>query len=333
MNDKDIERVLKAAGPREQPDAGFERAMRERLRDEWRAVVANESRRRQRRVAFALAASVLAAAIGTWMVAPPFGGSTETAATLALASGEVRARQGRFARWRATATGQALMTGTTLETGPAGRSALSLRDGISVRLDHDTRLALTAPDEITLERGALYVDAGRGDAAAEDLVVVTSAGAVRHVGTQYEARLVGSKLRLRVREGRVEWQSKSGRREHGVTGEQLTIADDGEVQRAAATPYGESWDWVAGTSPGIAIEGLQLRDFLSWAARELGCEVAYVTPEIASEAAGVVLHGSIAGLTPRQALDAVLATTRVRAIVLDGRILVSSQEARAPPAG
>lgn len=333
MNEHDIERVLKAAGPREQPDAGFERAMRERLRNEWHAVVASEVRRRQRRVAFALAAGVLAAAIGTWMVAPPFGGSTEVAATMALASGDVRTRQGRFARWRATATGQALMAGTTLETGPASHGALSLRDGLSVRLDHDTRLALTAPTEFTLERGALYVDAGRGNAAAGDLVIVTSAGAVRHVGTQYEARLVGSKLRLRVREGRIEWQSNSGRREHGVTGEQLTIAGDGEVQRTAATPYGESWDWVAGASPGIVIEGLPLSDFLSWAARELGYEVAYMTPEIASEAAGVVLHGSITGLTPRQALDAVLGTTRVRAIVLDGRIVVSGQEVRAPPAG
>lgn len=326
MNEPDIERVLKAAGPREHPSAEFERAMQDSLRAEWRAVVAVERRRRQRRTSFALAAGVVAAAIGAWLVAPEPGAPTETAATIALASGEVRAKPRQLARWRAVAPGQMLSTGTVLETGATGRGSLVLADEVSARLDHDTRLVFTAAGEITLERGALYVDAGPGAGSPGRLAVITPAGSIRHVGTQYEARLLDSSLRLRVREGRVEWQSHAGRREQGTSGEQLTISHDGAVERAPALPYGETWDWITESSPGIVIEGLPLEAFLAWAARELGWEVAYASPEVAVEAAGVVLHGSIEGLTPRQALDAVLATTRVRAEVRGGSLVVSGPD-------
>ena len=51
MNDRDIERVLKSAGLREKPPADVERAVREQLRGQWRAVVADRSRRGRLRVA------------------------------------------------------------------------------------------------------------------------------------------------------------------------------------------------------------------------------------------------------------------------------------------
>lgn len=331
MNEQDIERVLQAAGPREHPSAEFERAMQDRLREEWRAIVAGERRRRQRRTTLALAAGVVAAAFGTWLVAPQLGGPAQHAATVALAAGDMRAKPRQLARWRAVAPGQTLATGTVLETGATGRGALALADAVSARLDHDTRLVFTAAGEITLERGALYVDAGRGAESPGRLAVITPAGSIRHVGTQYEARLLGSSLRLRVREGRVEWQSPEGRREQGASGEQLTIGNDGAVERASAPAHGESWDWIARTSPGIVIDGLPLEEFLAWVARELGWKVVYATPAVAAEAADVVLHGSIEGLTPRQALDAVLATTRVRAAIQGGSMIVSGQEAPTPP--
>jgi ferric-dicitrate binding protein FerR (iron transport regulator) len=190
----------------------------------------------------------------------------------------------------------------------------------------------SAAGEITLERGALYVDAGPGAASPGRLAVITPAGSIRHVGTQYEARLLGSSLRVRVREGRVEWQSPAGRRELGVSGEQLTISNNGAVERAPALLHGESWNWIAETSPGIVIEGLPLDAFLSWAARELGWKLVYATPSVAAEAAGVVLHGSIEGLAPRQALDAVLATTRVRAAVQGDSLVLSGPEFPTTPA-
>lgn len=329
MNDADIEQVLRSAGPREKPPVAIERAVHDGLRAEWRAMVAETHRQRRRRTGFALAAGILTAAVGAWVAAPKMTGPTDVVATLALASGEVRVRSGWLGGWHAAAGGQSLASGQTLQTGSAGRGVLTLLGGVTARLDHDTRVLLAGGDQVVLERGALYVDAG--PAPATPLDVVTPAGSLRHVGTQYEVRLLDPGVRLRVREGRVEWQARNGAVERGEAGEQLTIASDGGVTRTATPLYGESWDWIAGATPVIDIEGLPLAEFLAWAARELGREVLYASAGLESEAAGIVVHGSIAGLTPLQALDAVLATTSVRAQVVEGRIVVGVQEPAVQP--
>ncbi|MGE0030919.1 MAG: FecR domain-containing protein [Steroidobacteraceae bacterium] len=324
MNDADIEQVLRSAGPREKPPVAVERAVHDSLRAEWRALVAAAHRRRRRRTGFALAAGVLAAAVGVWVAAPRMTGPTEVVATLALATGEVRVRSGWFGGWHSVTGGQALASGQTLQTGSAGRGVLTLPGGVSARMDHDTRVLLAGGDEVVLERGALYVDAGLAPAVPLD--VVTPAGSLRHVGTQYEVRLLDPGVRLRVREGRVDWQAMDGAVEQSEAGEQLTIANDGSIERTATPLYGESWDWIANATPVIDIEGLPLAEFLAWAARELGREVVYATAGSESEAAGIVVHGSISGLTPLQALDAVLATTSVRARVVEGYIVVGVQD-------
>ena len=326
MNDADIERVLRSAGPRDKPPVAVERAVHSRLRAEWRALVAEGHRHRQRRAGFALAAGLLAAAVGVWVAMPRPTGPAGVVATLALATGEVRVRSGWLDGWDSVSSGQALASGQAVRTGSAGRGVLTLPGGVSARMDHDTRIVLAGGDQVVLERGALYVDAGPGPTPAAPLDVVTPAGSLRHVGTQYEVRLLESGVRLRVREGRVEWQAKNGAVEHSGTGEQLTISNDGSVERAPAPLYGESWDWIAATTPAIDIEGLPLAEFLSWAARELGREVVYATPGIESEVAGIVVHGSIVGLTPLQALDAVLATTSVRTEVVEGSLVVGVQD-------
>ncbi|MGH8197122.1 MAG: FecR domain-containing protein [Steroidobacteraceae bacterium] len=288
---------------------------------EWLTVVSDNSRRNRPRFIVAVAAGILAAAVGIWFVAPRINGPTEAAASVALATGEVRVTSGWLDGWHGVAEGQTLSTGQTLETGPAGRGALAMPSGVSARLDHDTRLVIAGADQLKLERGTLYVDSGAATPTAR-LDVITPSGSVRHIGTQYEAHLSKTSVRLRVRDGRIEWRSRIGEIERSRSGEQLTISDDGSVVRKPIPGYGASWDWAAAAAPAIEIEGMPLAAFLSWAARELGREIAYASPQTATEVAGIVVHGSIAGLTPTQALDAVLATTNVRAAVADGHILV-----------
>lgn len=323
MQHDDIERVLKAAGPREKPPAEMERALREALRQEWRAVVA-EHRTRRRRLAFALAAGVAAAAVGVWTVLPRLEAPGATVGTIALASGELRVRSGWLGRWVAAGPGSPLLTGQVLATGPAGRGALVLAGGVSARLDQATRVRVAAADRLVIDRGALYVDAGTGAARTQSLEIVTPAGSVRHLGTQYEVRLLPAGVRLRVREGRIEWHSGAGTAA-GRAGEQLTISPQG-IARGAVATHGEDWDWVAAAAPAIDIEGLPLTGFLAWAARELGCRLEFASPAVEQEAAAVRLHGSIAGLTPAEALAAVFATTRMHAAVADGVIQVTAQD-------
>jgi len=324
MNEEfNIESVLKAAGRREPVPAAIETVAREHLRREWRAIVAERQGARRRNTVLAMAASVAAAVVGLWLVASQNGAGSGPVGTMVVARGDVRLRDGWLKGWEPASAGLALEAGQSLETGAGGRAGITMPGIASLRLDHGTRLRLAAADRLVIERGTLYVDAGIERPGESRLLVETPAGVVRHVGTQYEVRIEGPDVRLRVREGHIEWRSRTGAVERGQAGEQLTIGANGDVARGASPSYGETWEWIGGATPAIDIEGRPLAQFLAWAGRELGREVVFATPGVRREAASIVVHGSIAGLTPREALDAVLATTSVRGTIDEGQIVVS----------
>lgn len=322
MKYDDIERVLRAAGPRDKPPADVERSVRGHLREEWLLLVAGYRRRRLRRVGFALAASLVTVALAVWIAAPWTNDAGGTVATLAFATGDVRVSSGWWSGQQPVAAGRPLSAGQELATGADGRVAVSLAGGASLRLDRETRVVLERADRLVIEQGGLYVDAGPVPAMSARLDVVTPTGIVRHVGTQYEVRRLPAGVRLRVREGRVEWSPRAGDAAVGVAGEQLMIGDAGTIERTDVAGHGEDWNWVASTAPAIDIDGQALERFLAWAGRELGCEPEFASSEVAAIAAGIVLHGSIENLSPELAIRAVFATTTLRAVVEYGCIRV-----------
>lgn len=331
MDDKDVESVLRAAGPRDRPPEDVERRVREHLRGEWRSIVSAQRASRRRRTAMALAAGVAVVALVVWLSGPLASGPGAAVATVALASGDARARTGWLGGWRAISGGETVTAGETLMTGATGRIAVTLPGGLSARLDRDTRITLANAGGLEIESGGLYVDAGRSGLRTPAFEVVTPTGSLHHLGTQYEVRLLGSEVRVRVREGQVEWNARGSAVTRGSAGEQMTFGPGGAVVRGTTPVFGESWDWVAATAPGIDIDGRPLSDFLAWASRELGCDVVYSPAEIESVAASIIVHGSIAGLTPARALDAVLATTRLQARLAEGHVIVSAQETGRQP--
>jgi len=221
-------------------------------------------------------------------------------------------------------SGQALHAGETLATASNGRLALALADNVSVRLDRDTQIVLVSARRISISRGALYVDSGTRTPAREaELLVDTPAGAVRHVGTQYETRVLGSEVRIAVREGKVELYTSGGAMHSASAGEQITISSAGNVMRSAISPYDERWNWVSATAPPFNINGRSVAEFMTWVARELGREVVYADAQARAEAERVLLNGSISGLSPEEALAAVLPTTPLRSELRNGQLVVS----------
>ena len=65
-----------------------------------------------------------------------------------------------------------------------------------------------------------------------------------------------------------------------------------------------------------------LLDFLKWAARETGRDLQFESDESRMFAMRTDVHGSVEGLTPDEALEAILATTTVRYQIADDRILI-----------
>jgi ferric-dicitrate binding protein FerR (iron transport regulator) len=318
--DSGIARVLRAAGGRAAPSEEMKQAVRAAVHAEWRKTVA---RRGVRRAWMAAVASVMVAIVGVyyahaWLTNP----GSELVADVSRATGIVQVRSGFFGSWH---TATQLHAGEDLRTGGDGRVALQLRDGVSLRLDHDTRIAFVDAGRINVEAGAVYVDSGTTPRASEHLRVGTPAGVVQHVGTQYEARIVNAGTRIRVREGRVNLTSERGGVWRATVGEQLLVTSSGDIRRDAIAPSDPQWDWAANAAPPFDSNGKSVRDFLMWVGRELGREIVFADAASEEEANRVVLSGSVASLTPSEALVAVLPTTALRGTEHDGKIEIALQ--------
>ncbi|MET0532959.1 MAG: FecR family protein, partial [Steroidobacter sp.] len=187
----------------------------------------------------------------------------------------------------------------------------SFPNGLSLRLDHDTRFTIAAADQIELTSGALYIDAPPTN-AGDSLTITTSAGSVRHIGTQYEVRAHADSVQVSVREGRVVVTSINGSNDTGEAGQVLHLSASGELTRRTLAVTDPHWLWTLQAAPVFDIDDQTLATFLQWIARETGRHVVYSSPKAEAAAAEVKLRGSIAGLDADAALAAVLSTTQLR---------------------
>jgi ferric-dicitrate binding protein FerR (iron transport regulator) len=224
-------------------------------------------------------------------------------------------------RWAPLGPTDPIEAGSRIRTGTDGRAALRLRDGVELRLDSGTALAFEDATHARLTAGAVYVDAGLGSSpASAAFLLETAVGNVRHLGTQYAARLADGALRVGIREGRVEIAG-SGGKVRGEAGERLVL-EHGRVVRSRLAPTADEWEWVAAITPPFEVEGRSVDAFLAWVGRETGRAVVYATPDAARRAREVALRGTVEGLTPDEAVVAVLSTTSLRPSVEAERIFV-----------
>jgi ferric-dicitrate binding protein FerR (iron transport regulator) len=151
---------------------------------------------------------------------------------------------------------------------------------------------------------------------------MTPAGVVRHVGTQYEARILNGSTRVRVREGRVDVTPANGPSRTLGVGDQILVTGAGVEERSRIEPSSTEWDWASSAAPEFDINGKPVQEFLAWAGRETGLKVVFTSAESAAEAKRAVLSGSIAGLNPDEALAAVLQTTSLKGTEKEGQLVV-----------
>jgi ferric-dicitrate binding protein FerR (iron transport regulator) len=325
-----VQGLLRGMAPEAEPSAAVRERIRQAVAAEWRAAVAANAKpttRNWQRPALAMAASlaVIAVALGVFQLRTPT--QAPSVATLARLSGsvEVGVEVGVDADWQPVAAGQSLRVGQQLVTGPQGKAALTLARGATLRLDANTRIAMAGIDRVVVKRGAVYLDAGNRPAAGPGLQIASAFGNTRHLGTQYEVRVSPAGMRVSVREGRVELSGAGGSRSAVVAqaGEQLLIGSAGAVARQAVDRHDARWNWIADVTPPYAIEDRRLAEFLAWVCRETGRELAFASPEVEATAQSIILRGSVAGLSPNDALAAVMATTNLSYTDDDGRLVIA----------
>jgi ferric-dicitrate binding protein FerR (iron transport regulator) len=325
-DDDAIARLLKGAGGRDQPDAAIEAQVRTAVESEWRQLV-SARRRRQQVTVWAAAAGVAVAALAVWLAMPLLDREQPVAATLVQSSGVIEYRNGPRADWAPLGEGAALYSRQEVRTSASSRAAFELASGPELRIDRASHLVFDELEVASLEQGAAYVDSGTAPGAiASRFRLRTAAGTIRHLGTQYEARVDASRLRVAIREGSVRIETP-GAAVSGIAGEQILV-DGGNVTRSDLPAHDPAWDWIGAVTPTFDIEGRTLAEFLRWAARETGLDLLYVSDVAEREAVGTVLRGSIEGLRPDESIAAVVSTTGLVVDVRADRIEVRSASAR-----
>ncbi|MEZ5565663.1 MAG: FecR family protein [Gammaproteobacteria bacterium] len=339
-----MEVLLREMDPRSEPSDQARLQVRQAVFAEWQAAVKRASpavapvqrstRPRARSFwwpAFAVAASVLVAVIVVGVVQWQSTTTPATVAKVVRLSGAVEVENA--SGWQPATMGQVLATGQELVTGSEGKAALSLRQGVTVRLDNNTRITVADTHHIVVARGAVYLDSGHPDSGANpasgtsDLHIDTVYGSTRHLGTQYEVAVSADRMLVSVREGKVAVSrlvADSSDKAVFVadSGEQLSVDEVGSVERSIIDRRDPRWNWIADITPPFAIESRRLSDFLVWVCRETGRDLVYSSQRTADLANDIVLRGSVAGMSPDEALTAVMATTNLSYTDENGRLVI-----------
>src|SRR6185369_10786089 len=153
-DDSDLARVLRAAGERANPSEELTRSVYEAVHAEWRATVGRQRRKRRQRLWLAVAASVAGVAVVAFLflfIHAPGALMAEVSRSVGL----IQVREGDSGEWLTVANPKALRVGERIHTSMDGRLALALRDGVSLRLDHDTTITLVGMDRVDVTSGAV----------------------------------------------------------------------------------------------------------------------------------------------------------------------------------
>ncbi len=302
-----IEELLRQVGARDEPSADLMREVEGAVHAEWQGML-QERRRRRRLMTLGIAASAAlaigVATLGVRYLAP----TPAQVAKITRVDGHLLVRP-EAQTAREVAVAQGVYTGETIQTDDRSRAALQFGDALSLRLDRGTIVKVAAADELVLTAGALYVDARAQNPQA--LTIRTDAGSVRHIGTQYQVRTHADDMEVIVREGRVMIANAAGT-SSGVAGERIRVTPRGRIVRSAVSANDAAWQWAAHAAPLFDINEQTLAVFADWVARETGRKVVYESDAAQSAASELKLRGSIAGLDPDTALNAVLSTTQLR---------------------
>ncbi len=307
-----IEELLRQVGARDEPAADMMREVEAAVHAEWQSMVRERRRKRVFMTVGVAASAVLAIGVAVLGVRYLESTTPVQVAEITRIDGHLLVRPESQAA-REIAVAQSVATGETIQTDDRSRAAMRFGNGVSLRLDHDTIVKVASADELVLTAGALYVDSGIDSQGrnSQPLTIRTDAGSVRHVGTQYQVRTHADEMEVSVREGRVMIANAAGT-SSGVAGERIRVTPRGEVVRSTVPAHDPSWRWAAHTAPLFDINERTFAAFAEWVARETGRKVVYESSEAQRTANEVTLRGSIAGLDPDTALNAVLSTTQLR---------------------
>jgi ferric-dicitrate binding protein FerR (iron transport regulator) len=306
-----VERLLTAALATPPPSEPTLERLHAAVEQEWRSATAARPPERGRRprpararwLALGAAAGLAALGVALWAILPLRPGAA-IGSVARLDHGALAVRSGLWQR--RLRSGDPLRIGDRLtSTGPV---LVALNRGGTLRVAAGSSIEVTAAARLLLARGLIYVDIPTGSGTTPPLRVTTPAGAIEHVGTEFEVKSDGRSVRVRVREGRIRFLGEGPPVLAGAGTELLATPGKAPSERSIDV-YDNDWLWAAALAPDYEIEGMPLIGFLEWVSRELGRSLDFADVNARQIADRTILHGSISHQAPIDAIAKVLATT------------------------
>jgi ferric-dicitrate binding protein FerR (iron transport regulator) len=313
--DDALAKLITLAGPRSEIPLDAKRRVHSAVHDEW-----NRATRKPRTLRWAAPLALAASVI--------------LALTILIQPTEMRVQSvGSVAKLTGIATGIGIVVGDTVNVGDvldtaAGHGiSVTLRDDTSLRIAANSMLRVDAPDEFTLLAGRIYIDSGDRIYRRRHVTIHTENGSATDIGTQFSVSFNGKDMSVAVREGRVDVRDSSkvdsSKAYTTQAGQRLHLHSGQEGRFESVGIVGPEWDWATSLAPAYDIESGSFMDFLRWVARETGKELVFASDEVRMAALGTQPYGSVAGLTPLDALESVMQTTKFKIQVDDRTISVS----------
>lgn len=297
-SDDAIAALVRLAGRRPPVPADAARRVREAVHDEWMETIG----RRRRTRWIGSAAAVAAAVVMTIILRTP---STPQPAPqrIVVAGGQTN--------------GAVIYSNDAYEIANGSSASLAWGNAI-LRLDGGTRVRIASARELSLDRGAVYVDSKNAG-----VVIRTPIGIVRDIGTQFEVRLAADRMRVRVREGRVDLQH-GGATHSAIAGIELDADARGGVTEHSIATNGPEWDWVVRAAPPIHLDGRTLAEVVTLVTRDEGMKPVW-SDAAARNAASMRLHGDVP-LTPEEALDTALIASGLTSHTDGDRLIIARRK-------
>jgi len=294
-SDDAIAALVRLAGRRPPVPEDAARRVREAVHDEWMQTISR--RRRTRWIGSAAAVAAAAVMIVILRITP----STPQPAPqrIVVAGGQTN--------------GAVIYANDAYEVANGSTASLAWGNAI-LRLDGGTRVRIASARELSLDRGAVYVDSKNAG-----VLIRTPIGIVRDIGTQFEVRLAADRMRVRVREGRVDLQH-GGATHSATAGIELDADARGGVTEHSIARNGAEWDWVVRAAPPIHLDGRTLAEVVTLVTRDEGVEPVW-SDAASRNAASMRLHGDVP-LTPEEALDTALVASGLTSRTDGDRLII-----------
>lgn len=300
-SDDAIAALVRLAGRRPPVPEDAARRVREAVHDEWMETIG-----RRRRTRWIGSAAVVAAAAVTFVILQ-----------LTTHSPQPQPAPQRMVVAGGQTNGAVIYANDVYEVADGKSASLAWGDA-TLRLDGGTRVRIASSTELSLDRGAIYVDSNHSG-----VVIRTPIGAVRDVGTQFEVRLAADRMRVRVREGRVDLQH-GGATHSATAGTELDADARGGVTEHSIAKNGAEWEWVLRAAPPIHLDGRTLAEVVASVTRDEGLKPVW-SDQTAQNAASMRLHGDVP-LTPEEALDTALVASGLTARTDGDRLIIKRRK-------